>query len=121
MTLPVSRPPPGPQDLHIVRTSVINGLAPGVVPASITGVIANRGERDYYLTAVTVSISALAKAPTAVAGPCTAADYLLAKITMPVGRKLRPGARAGFAGAMIGFKDTSTNQDTCKGATVVLH
>jgi len=39
---------------------------------------------------------------------------------MPVGQTLGPETSAAFSGALIGFNNKSTNQDTCKGATISL-
>jgi hypothetical protein len=107
--------------LTITQTSVITGLAPGVPPAPITGVVANHGLHGVYVDAITASITTVTKASGAAAGRCSADDYDLLHATMPVGVLLPPGASANFAGASIAFQNTSVNQDACKAATVTLH
>jgi hypothetical protein len=104
----------------ISQMSVIRGLAPGVPPAPISGVVANHALHDAYVEAITVSISSVTKAAAAAAGRCSADDYELLDATMPVGDLLAPGASANFAGASIAFRNTSVNQDACKSATVSL-
>jgi hypothetical protein len=107
--------------LTINQTSVITGLAPGIAPAAITGVVVNHGLHDAYVDAITVNITSVTKASVATPGPCSADDYVLIDAAMPVGVLLRPGASASFAGASIGFQNKSVNQDACKAATVTLH
>jgi hypothetical protein len=107
-------------DVTITQTLPITGLAPGVAPAVITGVITNHGLHDSYVKAITVSIGAVTKAPTAAGGPCSAGDYVLLDPTMPVGVLLTSGASATFKGASITFQNRSVNQDACKAATVTL-
>jgi hypothetical protein len=105
----------------ISQTSIITGMAPGVPPAAIAGVVANHGLHDAYVDAITVSITSVTKASAAAAGHCSAEDYVLAHATMPVGVLLAPGASANFKGASIAFQNRSINQDACKAATVTLH
>jgi len=108
-------------DVTITQTAVITGLAPGIGPEVITGIVANRGGRRAYVTAITVSITAVTKAIVAAAGPCDASDFVLADVTMAVNVLLTPGRSTGFGGASIGFNDKSVNQDACKSATITLH
>ena len=108
-------------NVTITQTSVITGLAPGVAPAPITGVITSHGPHESYVVAITVSIAAVTKKSTAAAGPCSAGDYVLADARMPVGVLLTPGVSANFEGASIAFQNRSDNQDACKAATVTLH
>lgn len=107
--------------LAISQTSVLSGLAPGVDPVPVTGVVANNGTAPVTVTAVTVSIGRVGKAADAVPGTCDAGDYVLTASRMPVGTTLDAGESATFAGATLGFNDKSTNQDACKGARVDLH
>jgi hypothetical protein len=107
-------------DVRIFQSSELTNLAPGNAPLTITGVIINQGDLDTYVSAVTVSITAVTKASGAADGSCTENDYVLTETTMPVNQLLGPGARARFAGALIGFKNTSVNQDACKSALVSL-
>lgn len=107
-------------DLTITQVSTLTGLAPGVPPAPITGVIVNRGAESPIITAVTVSIASVTKAPDAVTGPCGPSDYILSNVRMPIGRALPSGGSAQFSGASIQFNDKSTNQDACQGARIKL-
>jgi hypothetical protein len=113
-------PPVGQADLVITQTSVNVGLAPGKAPELLTGVVRNDGTRSTLVTAITVRIASVSKAPNAPAGTCTPEDYVLLDTTMPVGKTLGPGDSAAFAGAHIGFNDKSVNQDACQQATVHL-
>jgi hypothetical protein len=114
-------PPIGPNRLVITQTSVNDGLAPGRDPELITGRIVNRSSTDTFVTAITVSIAGVVKAPHAVAGPCGVDDYVLLRTVMPVGRRLAPGGSTTFHGAFIGFNNKSVNQDACQGARLTLH
>jgi hypothetical protein len=106
--------------LTVIQTSTLTGLAPGVAAAPITGVIVNHGDESPVITAVTVTIAAVTKAPGAAAGPCDTTDYLLRDARMPIGRALPPGGSATFSGASIQFNDKPANQDACQGAHVHL-
>ena len=106
--------------LTIVQTSVMVGLAPGVVPADITGTVRNNGTDSTYLAAVDVKIIRVLKAPGSARGACDPSDYTLQNSLMPVGLTLPAGGSAAFQGASIGFNNKSTNQDACQGATVQL-
>lgn len=116
-------PAPGPvadDSVTINQSADIQGLAPGVMPQPISGVVVNRTPENTFITAVTVSVVSVTKAPDATNGTCDVNDYFLLAPRMPVGRALSTGGSAPFAGASIGFSDRSTNQDACKGARVNL-
>ena len=106
--------------LTVSQTSVMEGLAPGIAPVAITGVVINNGADSTDIIAVDVEITGVITHPGAVPGPCDPSDYVLLDARMPVGRTLDPGGSIPFAGASIGFNDKSTNQDACKGATIQL-
>jgi hypothetical protein len=106
--------------LTITQTSALEGLAPGIAPTAITGVVANDSADSTYITAIMVSIEAVTMSSSAV-GVCGVDDYLLLVPRMAVGQTLEAGGSATFGGGSIGFNDTSLNQDACKGATVTLH
>jgi hypothetical protein len=106
--------------LTITQTSVMQGLAPGVAPVPITGIVANISDDSTVITAIAVEITGVITAPGAAPGVCDASDYVLLNSLMPVGRTLGPGGWTEFAGASIGFNNKSTNQDTCQGATIEL-
>jgi len=106
--------------LTVTVTSTMEGLAPGIAPVPITGLVANNGTDSTYITAVTVEITSVTADPGAPAGACGVGDYLLLDTTMAVGKYLGPGGSAPFDGASIGFADKATNQDACQHATVHL-
>lgn len=111
----------GPDEkVRAVQISTINGVAPGADPAPITGTVTNNSTETRYITAVTVSVSSVAKAPGSAQGTCDTSDYILTNVRMPVGRTLAPGETTEFTGAKIGFNNKSVNQDACKRATVNL-
>lgn len=104
----------------IMQTSALRGLAPEVASLRIAGVITNPGTRTLRIDSIVVSISRVVKAPGAVAGDCSAGDYLLTANRMRLRATLAPGASAIFGGARIGFATNARNQDACKSATVSL-
>ena len=104
----------------IMQTSTLSGLAPEVASLRIAGVITNPGTRALRIDSIVVSISRVVKAPGAVAGDCSAGDYLLTANRMRIRATLAPGASAIFGGARIGFANSTRNQDACKSATVSL-
>ncbi|PUB23570.1 LPXTG-motif cell wall-anchored protein [Promicromonospora sp. AC04] len=106
--------------LTVTVTSTMEGLAPGIAPVPITGLVVNNGTDSTHITAVTVEITFVTTDPGAPSGACGVGDYLLLDTTMAVGKRLGPGGSAPFDGASIGFADKATNQDACKHATVHL-
>jgi hypothetical protein len=107
--------------MTIIQTSVIRGLAPGIAPVTINGIITNHGRHDTRVTAITVSIATVTKAPGAAAGHCDASDYTIVHSTMSLDATLKPNRAATFTGATIGFHNKLSNQDACKSATITLH
>lgn len=112
--------PPINNSLTVVQTSVMDDLAPGIVPVTITGIVTNVSDDSTVITAVNVEIAGVSIRSGSAPGVCDASDYVLLDPRMPVGRTLAPGGSTAFAGASIGFSNKSTNQDTCKGATIHL-
>ena len=106
--------------LTVTQTSAMEGLAPGVAPVAITGLIRNNGSDSTEIVAVEVQIASVTNARGSPAGSCEGSDYLIVDQHMPVGRVLPPGGSTTFEGASIGFSDKATNQDACKRATVHL-
>jgi hypothetical protein len=106
--------------LLISQSSILTGLAPGVAPVVITGVIVNNSSHRVTITRVTVSITSVTAMPTAARGRCDASDYVLLRPTMSVDRILAPGGSVRFGGAAIGFRDEAVNQDACQRARVAL-
>ena len=119
-SLPAQRDPAN-NSLTIVQTSVMEGLAPGIAPKAIAGIVSNNGPDSTFITAIKVEIVGVVVDPTAATpGACDPSDYYLRDSRMPVGRILGPGGVTWFAGAAIGFSNKSINQDACKGATIQL-
>jgi hypothetical protein len=108
-------------DLKITQTSVITDLGPGREPMLIRGLVTNPSHDSTYVTDVTVSITSVSRTIGAPAGPCVPADYVLTHARMVVEQPLAALAGVTFAGARLGFRSTSNNQDACKGAVVHLH
>ena len=115
-----SAEPAAPSCITISQTSLMNGLAPGVAPAAITGLITNHWPETVFVTTVTVSVGSVTTAPGSTGGTCDASDLILLDPEMPVGRALPPGESAEFTGASIGFNDKPVNQDACRGALIGL-
>jgi hypothetical protein len=111
---------PGNNSLTITQTSTMEGLAPGIAPAEITGLVVNNGADTTFITAIVVEIVAVIAESGTSSGSCDATDYALLDPRMPVNRTLGPGGSTSFTGASIGFNDKSTNQDACQRATIQL-
>lgn len=111
---------PANNSLTVVQTSVMQGLAPGSPPLAIAGIVSNNGTDSTTIIAVNVEITGVITDPGAAPGVCEMSDYYLLDPLMPVGRTLEPGGSTTFAGASIGLRNTSVNQDTCQGAAVQL-
>ena len=112
----------GASNLSIAQTSVLDPMYPGDAQQTIAGTVTNSnaaGGQSQYVNTVTVSITGVTQAPSAV-GTCDATDYTLTNATMNVLTDLAPGASANFSGAKIHFNNKASNQDGCKGATVNL-
>jgi hypothetical protein len=111
--------PAGADSLSITQTSTITGLGPEIAPVPITGTITYVGTASALVTAVTVHIASVTRAPSTL-GSCDASDYVLLDPDMPVGATLTPGQSAPFTGARIGFNDKTVNQDACQNARLTL-
>jgi len=129
-SLPAQRDPRN-NSLTIIQTSVMEGLAPGVVPVAITGIVTNNGADGTIIYEIEVEITAVGTIFGSGPGVCDSSDYFLAtekyppnldptRARMPVIKYLAPGGSTTFGGANIGFSNKSTNQDSCKGATIAL-
>lgn len=110
----------GDNRLSVTQTSSMEGLAPGVAPAAITGLLVNHSDESTYVGAVDVAITGVTPRSGSVAGACGTSDYRLIGSRMQVDRRLGPGRSAPFAGASIGFNNMDVNQDACQGASIQL-
>ena len=107
------------ESLTVVQTSVVTGLAPGVAPVAIIGLITNNGPNPVEVTVVEVTITSVTPALDAAPGVCGPSDYVLLNARMPVNRTIEAGGGSTqFSGASIGF--ITTSQDACQRATVQL-
>jgi hypothetical protein len=104
----------------VAQISPLVGLAPGVAPSTITGVVTNVTDQPVFVTAVTVAISAVTKAAGATAGACDSTDYALSGEQVAVNEMLAANGSLTFSGAQLGFNDKSVDQDACQGATLTL-
>lgn len=106
--------------LIVTQTSTLEGLAPGVPPIPIAGLVLNTGSDSTDLADVDVEIVSVTASPGAPAGTCSVSDYEIVDPLMPVGRTLGPGGSTTFTGASIAFVSRPTNQDACRQAVVHL-
>lgn len=113
---------PGTDDLTVVQTSTVAGMAPGDSPQTLSGNFDNGNDGPADVATVTASIASVDKAVGAPAGTCVATDYTLANAVMTVNAEVPPGDGQGsWSGATIQFNNKpAVNQDACKGATVTL-
>jgi LPXTG-motif cell wall-anchored protein len=109
-----------PAAVGVVQTSVMAGLAPGIAPVPIEGLVENIGTARIHVIAVDVEITSVSTREGMADGPCDATDYVIRDTHMPVDRSLDAGRTTPFAGASIGFSDKPTRQDACQNATVHL-
>src|SRR3546814_5980616 len=61
--------------LTVTQTSIMDGLAPGVAPSSISGLVTNRSPDSTFIAAVRVDIIGVTRSVDAPAGTCNAADH----------------------------------------------
>jgi hypothetical protein len=98
----------------------MSGLAPGIAPVPITGLIMNTGAEDVFVAAVDVEITSITAQPGSAVGSCDPTDYVILDTRMPVDRTLAAGRSTAFGGASIGFSDKPAVQDACQRAVVHL-
>jgi LPXTG-motif cell wall-anchored protein len=106
--------------IRVWQTSVMQGLAPGIAPDPIAGLVENTGAEQQLISTVDVQITGVSPAAEAAAGSCDASDYVLLDTRMQVDRLIDAGQRVAFAGASIGFSDKPVVQDACQNAVVHL-
>lgn len=105
--------------LTVNQTAAPTNMAPGVAAGAIKATVTNGGTSTAHVSQVTVSILSV----TGGVGSCSAADYDLLNPVMTIpAEDVAPTATSSvFSGATLGFHNTTSNQDGCKGATVNLH
>ena len=99
-----------------VAGTAITGLAPGVAAKTLTGTITNSGTSD--VTVSSLSVSGAVDAGHA-AGCSVANDYTIVQPTLTA-TSIPAGGNIPFSSGSIVFKNTASNQNACKGATVTL-
>jgi hypothetical protein len=108
--------------ISAVQTTVLTPLRPGAIAQTISGNFSNTNSNPVYVSTVTASIGAVAKATGAPAGACEAADFALANAVMTVNLDVPSGtAQGAWTGASLTLVNKPANQDACKGATVTLN
>jgi len=122
-------------------TATPSDMAPGIAPGAISVVVKNTSPTsNYHVASVKVSIASV-EAPAADAThPCGKGDYKFldtsaatvagtgnvtmtngaADLTVADGDDNTGTDQSAFSGVKIGFNNTASNQDGCKGATVHL-
>jgi hypothetical protein len=121
--------------------STASDLAPGVSAKELTGAVKNSDTTaNYKLQTITATLKNVTGAGTADTDhpACTVDDYRLSNLTdgswvvsstgghtnnvatLTVGNDLAAGASQAFAKLGVAMFDSSSNQDTCKGATLNL-
>jgi hypothetical protein len=108
----------GAASLVVSETSNVTGMFPGDTAQALTGTVKNTAANAAYVTKVTASIANVVL-PLGATG-CDKSDYTLANPEMTVAQDLASGETFAFKGASIKFNNKTTNQDGCKGATVLL-
>src|SRR3546814_17243125 len=73
--------------LTVTQTSIMDGLAPGVAPSSISGLVTNRSPARTFIAAVPVDIIAVTPRSDAPAGTCTPSQHRTAHPYLPRGRE----------------------------------
>jgi hypothetical protein len=101
--------------VSVAQTNTVTGLYPGGPAQDIDLDITNSNEGNVTIAKVAVSVSGTNKAG------CTASDFTVTDAT--IGVDLTPGDTAfsgATSGASIAMKNTGSNQDACKNASVTL-
>lgn len=131
----------GDQFTFAPAPSTASGLAPGVAAKELTGAVKNNAtDAKYNLQTITATLNSVSGAGTADSShpACTIDDYRLSNLattggwvisstgghtdnvaTLTVGDDLAAGASHSFDKLGVAmFDNASSNQDTCKGATL---
>jgi hypothetical protein len=105
--------------LTVNQTVFPTGLVPGGPEGEAKGNFINLNTSGVHVNAVKATIDSVTPGPGP--NPCTAADFKLTDDTAEVGAVVPPGSPSGsWAGIKIKMLETGVNQDSCKGATVIL-
>jgi hypothetical protein len=111
----------GAAALTVSETTTLTPMYPGDTAQTLSGTVTNNAANKVKIDSVTATIASVTKDPqNNAAGTCDATDFTLADTTMTVNQELAKDAQASFSGASIKFNNKITNQDACKGASLVL-
>lgn len=99
----------------VTQTSTVSGLVPGGAAKDVAIKVANTQSTAQYVGGVTFAISSIKKG-TADATGCSASDFALVQPTWS-GHEIA-GTSDETATGTIAMRNTSSNQDGCKGVTV---
>jgi hypothetical protein len=104
----------GVDDITVVQTSTVSGLAPGLGAQDLEGNFNNPNTSPVYISSVVASLT------TDKAG-CTEDDYTLVQPDA-VDAEIEPGTGVGNwgGGSIAFFNDPDRDQEACKGAVVTI-
>jgi hypothetical protein len=119
---------PSGLQLEVASHTAPSNMAPGVAAGAITVTVHNKDSNNTKAQQVIVTFGTITGPNIDATHPCTSADYTLSGATMTTGAAdlTADDALAGgtdqttFSGATLGFANSASNQDGCKGATVNL-
>jgi hypothetical protein len=104
----------------VSQVGSIANLKPGSAAQAIDFKISNPASENQFISSVAVSISSVTGPNIDETHPCSAADFTLVQPNA-INQDLPSGDTAfSPSGASLALKNTASNQDGCKGATVNL-
>jgi hypothetical protein len=110
----------GSSTVSVTQIGTISGLVPGGAAQAVDFKITNPKSTAQYVTGVSVSISGVTGPNIDGTHPCAASDFTLVQPSA-INQDLAAGdATFSPSGATLAMKDSGSNQDGCKGATVNL-
>jgi hypothetical protein len=110
---------PGAQNVTVNQTSTVSNLVPGGPAGSLSGDFTNGNTNAVKVTSV--SITGHTVDATHLAAGCTADNFETGgTITVPNGDVAASSTGGSWTGGTVALKNTSSNQDACKGATVTV-
>lgn len=117
----------------VTQDSTVSNLVPGGPAKAIDFTVTSTASGPQQISGVAVTVSSVTKAVGAPAGPCTAADFSVVQpskpsggtpVSIPANGSVAFTSGAGGAqantGAQVSMVNSASNQDGCKGATLVL-
>jgi hypothetical protein len=104
----------------VAQHGTISDLVPGSDAQAVDFTITNPAMTAQYITKVTVSISGITAPSSDTDHPCTTADFTLTQPDAIKADLAHGDTTYSPSGSTLQLKDTASNQDGCKGATVDL-